>query len=423
MKIKISRLFFVLPVAGLLVLSGAPVMTPTDTVHSGARTNFAFTTPAALAQTQEGGGHAGHGAPPPAKQKEADPWAEFEQKATIEIPAGQQKLIGVKTEAAAIRPLRRLIRTIGRIEYDERRLATINTKFEGWIERLYVNATGDFVERGAPVVEIYSPELYATQQEFLNILKWTRKGASDAGPQRLHYGKSAGLSEMLDRDAEAMLDAARQRLKLWDISSAQLARLEKSGTPMRTLTIYSPVSGNVLQKPALQGMRVMPGEKLLDLVDLSTVWVVADIYEPDLPFVKIGQQATIALTSFAQKKFDSTIDFLYPTLAGETRTAKARFTIANPDGKLKPQMYSDVEISIDLGSALTVSVAAVINTGDRHLVYVDQGNGQYEPREVTTGMRADGLIELTSGVEAGERVVSEANFLIDSEARLKGLVQ
>jgi Cu(I)/Ag(I) efflux system membrane fusion protein len=192
---------------------------------------------------------------------------------------------------------------------------------------------------------------------------------------------------------------------------------------MRTLTIYSPVSGNVLQKPALQGMRVMPGEKLLDLVDLSTVWVVADIYEPDLPFVKTGQQATIALSSFGQKKFESTIDFLYPTLAGETRTAKARFTIPNPDGKLKPQMYSDVEINIDLGSALTVSVAAVINTGDRHLVYVDQGGGQYEPREVTTGIRADGLIELTTGVEAGERVVSEANFLIDSEARLKGLVQ
>ena len=379
------------------------------------------------AQTQ--GGHAGHGGAPPASGKAApatpaaaDPWAEFEEKKTVENSVDKQQLIGVKTATASVRPLHRLIRTIGRIEYDERRLTTVNTKIEGWIEKLYINATGDFVKTGAPVAEIYSPELYATQQEFLNVLQWTRKDTSAPAPRSLHYGKDSSFSTMLSRDADSMLEAARQRLRLWDISPAQIAKIEKTGTPIRTLTIASPVSGYVLQKPALQGMRVMAGEKLLDLIDLSTVWVVADIYEYDLPFVKTGQKATINLSYFAGKTFKSTIDFLYPTLAGETRTAKARFTIANPGGELKPQMYSDVEIFIDLGEKLAIPESAVINTGNRRLVYVDTG-GAFEPREVTTGIKAEGMIEVTEGLDDGDKVAAEANFLIDSEARLKGLVQ
>ncbi|EKD38141.1 MAG: Efflux transporter, RND family, MFP subunit, partial [uncultured bacterium] len=384
----------------------------------------------ARAQTQGGlAGHSGHGgAPPesgrlaPATPAAADPWAEFEEKKVVEIPVDKQQLIGVKTATASVQPLHRLIRTIGRIEYDERRLTTVNTKIEGWIEKLYINATGDFVKTGAPVAEIYSPELYATQQEFLNVLQWTRKDTSAPAPRSLHYGKDSSFSAMLSRDADSMLEAARQRLRLWDIAPAQIAKIERTGTPIRTLTIASPVSGYVLQKPALQGMRVMAGEKLLDLIDLSTVWVVADIYEYDLPFVKTGQKATINLSYFAGKTFESTIDFLYPTLAGETRTAKARFTIANPGGELKPQMYSDVEIFIDLGEKLAIPESAVINTGNRRLVYVDTG-GAFEPREVTTGIKAEGMIEVTEGITAGDKVAVEANFLIDSEARLKGLVQ
>jgi Cu(I)/Ag(I) efflux system membrane fusion protein len=220
-----------------------------------------------------------------------------------------------------------------------------------------------------------------------------------------------------------MLEAARQRLRLWDISQAQIKKIEQTGKPIRTLTISSPASGYVLRKAALQGMRVMAGEKLLDLIDLSTVWVVADIYEYDLPFVQTGQKATINLSYFAGKTFESTIDYLYPTLAGETRTAKARFTIPNPGGELKPQMYSDVEIFIDLGDKLAIPEEAVINTGNRRLVYVDNGDGLFEPREVTTGMKAEGFVEVTAGLDAGEKVASAGNFLIDSEARLKGLVK
>lgn len=367
--------------------------------------------------------HEGHGAAPPAAENKpaADPWAEFETK-TIEIPADQQRLIGVKTAAAEIRPLSRQIRTIGRIEYDERKLTTVNTKIEGWIEKLYINVTGELVKRGDPVAEIYSPELYATQQEFLNVLNWTRK-TGDAAPSRpSYYGSTSGISEMLARDAGTMLEAARQRLRLWDISEAQIDRIAKTGKPIRTLTIVSPAGGYVLNKTALQGMRVMPGEKLLDIIDLSTVWVIADIYEYDLPFVKIGQPATISLSSLPGKTFESTLDFLYPTLAGETRTAKARFTIPNPDGLLKPQMYSDVQIFVDLGDRLAVPEAAVIDTGEKHLVYVAREEA-FEPREVTVGLRADGFVEVTEGLAAGDRVAAEANFLLDSEARLKGVVQ
>jgi Cu(I)/Ag(I) efflux system membrane fusion protein len=380
----------------------------------------------AVASAQAPGGHAGHGgAPPPPPEPQAD--AEVDEfgaeTATIEIPLDKQQLIGVKTVAASVRPLRRTIRTIGRVEYDERRLATINTKIDGWIEKLHVNYTGEYVQEGEPVAEIYSPELYATQQEFLHVLEWAGKKPAAPGPRALYYGKDSSFADMLARDAESMVEAARQRLKLWDISEAQIQKIEKSGTPVRTLTIYSPVSGYVIQRAALQGMRVMAGEKLLDIADLSTVWVVADIYEYDLPVVKTGQPAMISLSYSAVKKFESTIDFLYPVLAGATRTAKARFTIANPEGELKPQMYTDVEIFIDLGSRLAVPESAVIDTGTRQIIYVDKGDGNFEPRDVTTGIRAEGLIEVTTGVEAGDQVASEANFLIDSEARLKGVVQ
>jgi Cu(I)/Ag(I) efflux system membrane fusion protein len=382
-----------------------------------------------LVWAQAPGGHAGHGSPPsskpaapPAEPQAVDPWAEFEDTKTVEIPIDKQRLIGVKTATASVQPLHRLIRTIGRIEYDERRLTTVNTKIEGWIEKLYIDATGDFVKIGTPVAEIYSPELYATQQEFLNVLQWTKKNRNASTPRNLNYESDSGFAEMLTRDSESILEAARQRLALWDISPAQIEKIAQTGKPIRTLTISSPVSGYVLQKSALQGMRVMPGEKLLDLIDLSTVWVVADIYEYDLPYVKTGQKATISLSYFSGKTFESTIDFVYPTLAGETRTAKARFTIPNPGGLLKPQMYSDVEIFIDLGDKLAIPEAAVINTGNRRLVYVDTG-GAFEPREVTIGIRAEGFVEVTAGLDAGDKVAEEANFLIDSEARLKGLVQ
>lgn len=365
------------------------------------------------------GGHAGHGgAPPPPQPETRKPEATQEQAAeeapTVEIPADKQQLIGVKIAVAQVKPLRKIIRTVGRIEYDEKKLATVNTKIEGWIEKLYVDYTGRYVKKGEPLAEIYSPELYATQQEYLNVLKWAKQGREV---------KEERISKMLSGDAGAILDAAKQRLKLWDISELQIKKIEESGKPIRSLTLYSPVSGYVLQKTVVQGMRVMPGERLFDVADLSTVWIVSDIYEYELPLIKPGQAATISLSYFPGKEWTSRIDYVYPTLAGETRTAKVRFTIPNPGGQLKPQMFTNVEVKVNLGSRLAVPEDAVIDTGVRQIVYVDKGEGYFEPREVTTGVRADGMVEITKGLKAGEKVASAANFLIDSESRLKGVVK
>ena len=226
---------------------------------------------------------------------------------------------------------------------------------------------------------------------------------------------------MLEKDAAATLEAARQRLRLWDMSEAQIKKIEQTGQPVRTITLYSPVSGYITQKMAVQGMKVMPGEKLFDVADLSHVWIVADIYEYELSAVRVGQPVKITLSYFPGREWASTIDYIYPIFSAETRTAKVRLTLPNPGGELKPQMFTNVEIRINLGKKLTIPDSAVIDTGKGQVVYVDRGNGFFEPREIQTGLRADGAVEVLRGLKAGEKVASSANFLIDSEAQLKGV--
>jgi len=346
---------------------------------------------------------------PPAAPQAAKPGPAPPPAPTVEIPTDKQKLIGLKTTAVGLQSLTKTIRTVGRIESDERRQAYINTKVEGWIEKLYINATGVTVKQGQPVAEIYSPELLATQQEFLNVVRWKKSL------------KGGEFGALLGQDAEAILGAARQRLRLWDISEAQIRRIEETGQPIRALTLYSPVNGQVMQKMAVQGMKVMPGEKLFEVVDLSSVWVVADIYESELPLIKVGERAQIRLSYFPGREFSAVIDFIYPTMSAEARTAKARFTLPNPQGILKPQMFGQVELKINLGRRLAVPGDAVIDTGPRQIVYVDKGEGNFEPREVTAGLRAEKWVEILKGLKPGEKVASSANFLIDSEAKLKGI--
>jgi Cu(I)/Ag(I) efflux system membrane fusion protein len=375
--------------------------------------SFIFSMPV-LAQS-----HNGHTAQPAAAMEkqaakpQATPEDVTEETPQVEISSQQQQLIGVKTVKVSLRPIQKVIRTVGRIEADERKQATINTKIEGWIEKLYVDYTGRYVKKGEPLVEIYSPELLATQQEFLSILKWTKQPDDNK--------KDDKLSLMLTKDATASLDAARQRLRLWDISDAQIKQIEQTGKPVRTLTLYSPVSGFVTQKMAVLGMKVMPGEKLFDIADLSTLWIIADIYEYELPLVKVGQPARITLSYFPGKELSSKIDYIYPTISADTRTAKIRLTLPNPGGQLKPQMFTNVEIRISLGKKLVIPESAVIDTGTSQVVYVDKGDGAFEPREVELGLRADGAVEVLRGIKAGEKVVSSANFLIDSEAQFKGI--
>lgn len=366
---------------------------------------FFLNTPSSYSQHQHGT-PAGEVTQP---EKQAGP---EEEAPTVEIEIEKQQLIGVKTVEASVQPMQKIIRTVGRIEYDERKLATVNTRFEGWIEKLYVNYTGRHVKKNEPLAEIYSPELVATQQEFLNVLKWSQPPTPN--PQ-------SPIQTMLSQDAEQLVNAARERLRLWNITDEQIKAIEEAGKPIRTLTIYSPANGYVIQKMAIQGMRVMPGEKLFDIADLSTLWVISDIYEYDLPFIKVGQTANISLSYFPEKVFSSTIDYIYPSLSSDTRTAKARFVIANPSAQLKPQMFTNVEIRIDMGKRLAVPDEAVIDTGIRQIIYVDKGEGYFEPREVHIGLKADGMTEILHGLEAGEKVAASGTFLIDSEAQLKGI--
>jgi Cu(I)/Ag(I) efflux system membrane fusion protein len=205
------------------------------------------------------------------------------------------------------------------------------------------------------------------------------------------------------------------------MSEGQIKKIEQTGEPIRTVTLYSPVSGYITQKMAVQGMKVMPGEKLFDVADLSHVWIAADIYEYELSAVRVGQPVKITLSYFPGREWASRIDYIYPIFSAETRTAKVRLTLPNPGGVLKPQMFTNVEIRIDLGRKLTIPDSAVIDTGKGQVVYVDRGNGSFEPREIQTGLRADGAVEVLRGLKAGEKVASAANFLIDSEAQLKGV--
>ena len=341
--------------------------------------------------------------------------SETEEPPTVEIPPDKQKLIGAKIAEVSLQRIQKTIRTVGRIEYDEKRISTVNTKIEGWIEKLYVDYSGRYVKKGEPLAEIFSPELIATQQEFVSALKWAKSREEKVG------SSTDGIGGMISRDAETILDASRQRLRLWDISEREIKKIEDSGKPLRTVTVYSPVSGYVIQKMAVKGMKVGPGEKLFDIADLSTVWILADIYEYEMPLIKMGQTAGITLSYFPGKEFTSRVDYVYPTLSGATRTGKVRFEIANYKGMLKPQMYTDVAIKTDMGKRLTIPDDSVIDTGTRKIVYVDKGDGNFEPREVMLGIRGEGVREVTMGLKAGEKVASSATFLIDSEAKLKNV--
>ncbi|OPY08684.1 MAG: Cation efflux system protein CusB precursor [Syntrophaceae bacterium PtaB.Bin095] len=384
-------------------------------------------------------GHSGHTATPAIEKPKASvpqaraPSQEEKEQVVqdtpqVEIAPELQQRIGVKTVKAAVKPIQKTIRTVGRIEIDERKQATVNTKIEGWIEKLYVNYTGRYVKKGEPLAEIYSPELLATQQEFINTKKWAGKQTIKT-PQEGHDHRVrtepaepvSGFKKMLEKDATATLEAARQRLRLWDISEEQIKKIEQTGQPVRTLTLYSPVSGYVTQKMAVQGMKVMPGEKLFDVADFSHVWIIADIYEYELSTVRVGQPVKVTFSYFPGRVWSSRIDYIYPVFSADTRTAKVRLTLANPEGRLKPQMFTNVEIRISLGRRLTIPDSAVIDTGRGQVVYVDRGNGAFEPREVQTGVRADGAVEILRGLKTGETVASSANFMIDSEAQLKGV--
>ena len=335
-----------------------------------------------------------------------------EEASLLEIPIEKQQMINVKTVTAVVQPMKTVIRTTGRVTYDERRLSVITTRFEGWIENLNVAVTGSYIHKGQPLAEIYSPELYATELEFLNALRQPRPSVGD---------KTDGLQALLARDTQSLVEGARQRLRLLGVADAQIDQLEKTGKARRPLSVDSPVTGVVIDKLAVKGMRVMPGDKLFAIADLSTVWLVGDLYESQMPMVHTGDGATISLDNSPDKGFMATIEFISPTLSNTTRTVTIRSSVSNTDGRLKPGMFATLAIAADQGDRLAVPDDSVIDTGTRKIVYVDKGEGIFEPREVTTGLKTGGLTEILEGVAPGEKVAAAANFLIDSESQLKGI--
>jgi len=339
---------------------------------------------------------------------EAPPSA-VEGRAAVVIPADRRQLLGVRSEPLVKAPLSRAIRTVGRIVPDERLLHHVHTKYDGFIEHVYVDFIGKYVKKGEPLLSIYSPDLYATQQEYLLARKAVRELAGNEGDAAVR--------------SAALVDAVRQRLLLWDIRPEEIAMLEKEGVARRDVDLYSDESGYVLAKVALHGMRVTPADSLFDIADLSRVWVMADVYEADLSSVRLGMSATVETASAPGRKLRGTVTFISPTVEAATRTTKVRVEIENPGGRLKPDMFADVTLDVDLGSALVVPESAIIDAGARKLAFVDLGEGRYEPREVTLGARADAGFVVISGLAAGEKVVVAANFLIDSESSLKAAVQ
>jgi Cu(I)/Ag(I) efflux system membrane fusion protein len=317
--------------------------------------------------------------------------------------------IGVKFELAKRRPLDKLTRTVGLVEIDERRLAHVNIKLEGWIDELRVSSTGERVKKGQILFTLYSPELVATQTEYLLALKSHRTLGNSAFPE-----VAAG--------AKSLLEAARRRLRLWDITEDHIEDLERTGEVLRTLPIHAPASGTVIKKVALAGMHVNPGDELYTIADLSHIWINADIYEYELPFIQVGQTAAVTLSYDPGTVLRGRIAFIYPTLDAQTRTARVRFELANPGERLKPGMYTSVELKSALGTRLVVPTDAILDSGERQLIFLHLGGGQLEWRTVKLGIRAGDWVEVLEGLKEDEHIVTSTNFLIDSESQLKAAV-
>lgn len=324
---------------------------------------------------------------------------------SVNIAADRQQFLGVTFTTVEKRPLIRQVKTVGRVEYDERKLGFVNTKFAGWIERLYVDFTGVYVDKGQPLMSIYSPDLVSAQQEYLQAIKAVRAIPPGADPS------------IVARSRELIV-AAQRRLQLWDIRDEHIRDLERTGIPRRTLEIHSPISGYVIEKTALQGMRVEPGMNLYKIADVSRVWIDAEIYEYEVPLIKLGQAATVQLSYAPGEVFKGRVSYIYPYLDPATRTVKVRVEFDNPGNKLKPGMFADVVFDSNLGSMLVVPETAVLDTGSRKVVFVSRGEGRFDPRDIKTGYQGSGLYQVLDGLREGEKVVTSANFLIDSESQL-----
>ncbi|MBA3007027.1 MAG: efflux RND transporter periplasmic adaptor subunit [Proteobacteria bacterium] len=331
--------------------------------------------------------------------------------AIITIDPVTQQNMGVRFSTVSRRDMSRTIRTVGVVGYEEARQYSINSKIEGWIERLHVNETGSHVKKGQPLLEIYSPELVTAQEEFLLALRNKAALAQSEVPE-------------IAAGAGRLLESSRKRLRYWDISEGQIKNLEKTGTVQKSLTLYSQYDGVLTQKKVNEGMFVKAGMELFQIADISKVWVYADIYEYELPWLKVGQAATIQLP-YQQEPVQGRISIIYPYVETKTRTVKARIDLDNPGFELKPDMYVNVRIATQaVTNVLTIPMEAVLNSGEHQTVFVSLGDGKFEPRLVQLGLQGeDGFVQVVQGLAENESIVVSAQFMLDSESTLRAAVR
>ncbi|MGD2149566.1 MAG: efflux RND transporter periplasmic adaptor subunit [Desulfobacterales bacterium] len=335
-----------------------------------------------------------------------------EPASTIRIDPVTIQNMGVRLARVKHKPLVKYIRTFGNITYDERRIYTVNTKFNGWIEKLYVDFVGEAVKKGQPLFDIYSPELVTAQEEYLLSVQHNKS---------LKESPYASIRE----GAQRLLDASRTRLKYWDLSDKQIKKIENAGSVQKTLTIYSPARGVVINKNAFQGHYVKAGEHQYEIADLSKVWVDVDIYEYELPWIRNGMPAKMELSYIPGKIFAGKVLYVYPFLTAKTRTAKLRLEFPNPDFHLKPNMYANVELESAIAKdVLVIPQEAVIDSGIRKIVFVALDKGKFQPREVKLGIEGnDNEFQVLEGLHENEQIVISAQFMLDSESRLREAIQ
>ncbi len=337
--------------------------------------------------------------------------SEKEPTSTIRIDPVTVQNMGVRLGVVRRQKLTKSIRTFGNITYNETKLFTVNTKFDGWIEKLHVDFVGEKVSKGQPLFEIYSPELLAAQQEYLLAYK--------------QFRRQSGKSNAARESARRLLDSVRTRLLYWDLSAEQIKTIERRGKVNKTLTIYSPAEGVVIKKNAFQGHFVKKGMHQYEIADLSTVWVDVDVYEYELPWVRKGMAAEMELAYVPGRRFTGKVLFVYPYLDAKTRTIKLRLVFENPEGELKPGMWANVYLKSTLnGGQLVIPQEAVIDSGVRKVVFVAMGKGRFVPRDVTTGIEGDNYeVQVLKGLAEGEKIVISGQFMLDSESRLREAIQ
>ncbi len=325
---------------------------------------------------------------------------------SVMIPADKQQLIGVRTAEVKRESLVRDVRTTGQVLADETKIAHIHVKVSGFLDKVFVDSIGQLGKKGQPLFTLYSPDLVATQQEYLIA----KRGAKEMG--------SSQFAE-ISQGAQSLVQSARERLKLWDISDDQIHKLDESGEVSRTMTFYSPISGFVMDRKAFPQTSVNPDLELYTVSDLSTVWVNADVYEYEVPFVKVAQKAEMRLSYYPGRTWTGRVSFVYPTADANTHTVKVRLEFPNLRFELKPQMFADVQLKINYGNQVVVPQEAVLDSGSEQTVFVVREGNYFEPRKITTGAKLDGKVVVLTGLKPGETVVTSGNFLIDSESRLK----